>query len=275
MDNLNAKFLEPATQEKLKQLQELCEQGAYSEKEYQIILAELAKFERKKKLDRIDNECKIGQYSKDERNRRYRIVKQLPVDLAGVDLDNLPTTKRNWTPVVMGAFAVFLLFIIFAAAINNAQNKIEQQAKSSTASTHQETTSPAAVTPTVPAADPANPFAGQLTTIIGADKATIQTMFSKWQYKDTYTKNVDPAALKYIGQGVMAIVYFNDAGKAEGVSFLSNPPNMGDPVTGAGSYVHQHYDQLIQWANGNQKNAAIPNVSTQYPVELYIGNCHE
>lgn len=73
----------------------------------------------------------------------------------------------------------------------------------------------------------------------------------------------------------MAIVYFNGAGKAEGVSFLSNPPNMGDAVTGAGSYVHKHYDQLVQWANGNQKNAAKPNVSTQYPVEIHVGECHE
>lgn len=72
---------------------------------------------------------------------------------------------------------------------------------------------------------------------------------------------------------MIVVVDFDNNGIAEGVSFLSN--DIGDVITGENSYTHKNYDYLINLATGGESAEIKHNLSTEYPVEIYIGNIHE
>lgn len=115
--------------------------------------------------------------------------------------------------------------------------------------------------------------------IIGATREQIRTMFSGWEYVPRYEQNVDPHAMKFQNNDLIVVVDFDSNMIAEGVSFLSNGKDfsygeLGDAVTGKGSYVDIHYNELVQWATGGE-NFKVDKDVTQYPVEIYIGNYHK
>lgn len=110
--------------------------------------------------------------------------------------------------------------------------------------------------------------------IIGANKEQIRTMFSGWEYVPRYEQNVDPNAMKFENSDLMVVIDFDSQKVAEGVSFLSNG-NLGDMITGKGSYVDIHYNELVQWATGGKNLKVVKGNVSQYPVEIYIGNYHE
>jgi len=117
--------------------------------------------------------------------------------------------------------------------------------------------------------------------IIGSTKDDVKKILSDYSINSNYTNNVDTNALKFENSNLMIVVDFNSKGIAEGICFISINSNEMDGLTGEGSYVSKHYDNLIKLASDN-KSIKIEN-DMKYdktklqkkPFELYIGNLHE
>lgn len=45
--------------------------------------------------------------------------------------------------------------------------------------------------------------------------------------------------------------------------------------TGETSYVNINYDKLIKWATGNKTETIENNRTSEYPIDVFIGNQHD
>ena len=86
-------------------------------------------------------------------------------------------------------------------------------------------------------------------------------------------------ALDFENNDLLVTVYFNGEDKADGVLFMQNSFDGVDTLTGEGSYISKHYDELVAMAT-NDPNIKIETDLTKYnsqgvkkyPMEIYIGN---
>lgn len=109
--------------------------------------------------------------------------------------------------------------------------------------------------------------------ILGSTKAEVIEMFKGWKRSYTYESKIDPNAIKFENKDLIVVIDFDKEKRAEGVSFLSISGL--DDWTGKKSYVNKNYEKLLYWATGGKRTKIDHNKSTQYPVEVYIGNIHE
>ena len=115
--------------------------------------------------------------------------------------------------------------------------------------------------------------------IIGSDKDTVRKIFDG--YKETKSIMSDNA-LDFENNDLLITVYFNGEDKADGVLFMQNSFDGVDTLTGEGSYISKHYDELVAMAT-NDPNVKIETDLTKYnsqgvkkyPMEIYIGNIPE
>lgn len=115
--------------------------------------------------------------------------------------------------------------------------------------------------------------------IIGSDKDTVRKIFNG--YKETKSIMSDNA-LDFENNDLLVTVYFNGEDKADGVLFMQNSFDGVDTLTGEGSYISKHYDELVAMAT-NDPNVKIETDLTKYnsqgvkkyPMEIYIGNIPE
>lgn len=112
--------------------------------------------------------------------------------------------------------------------------------------------------------------------IIGSDKDTVRKLFDG--YKETKSIMSDNA-LDFENNDLLITVYFNNGERADGVLFMQNSFDGVDTLTGEGSYISKHYDELIAMAT-NDPNVKVETDLTKYnsqgvkkyPMEIYIGN---
>lgn len=97
-------------------------------------------------------------------------------------------------------------------------------------------------------------------------------IFSSWERNTNYEQNVDSNAIKFENNNLISVVNFNSNDIAEGVSFLSQ--DVSDE-TGETSYVNINYDKLIKWATGNKTETIENNRTSEYPIDVFIGNQHD
>ena len=115
--------------------------------------------------------------------------------------------------------------------------------------------------------------------IIGSDKDSVRKIFDG--YKETKSIMSDNA-LDFENNDLLVTVYFNGEDKADGVLFMQNSFDGVDTLTGEGSYISKHYDELVAMAT-NDPNIKIETDLTKYnsqgvkkyPMEIYIGNIPE
>lgn len=117
--------------------------------------------------------------------------------------------------------------------------------------------------------------------IIGSTRKQVKKLLTDKGYKfdKKYTENVDANAMDFEKKNVGILVYFDENNIAEGVYVESWD---GDILTGEGSYVSLHYDDLISLTSGD-KNISVTNdlieftdfVYLEYPTWLEIGNLPE
>lgn len=112
--------------------------------------------------------------------------------------------------------------------------------------------------------------------IIGSNKNTVRKILSA--YKETPSIMGDNA-LDFENKDLLITVYFDKNDIADGVFFMQNSFDGVDDLTGIGSYVSKHYDELVKMAT-NDPNVKIESDYTKFnsqgvkkaPMELYIGN---
>lgn len=117
---------------------------------------------------------------------------------------------------------------------------------------------------------------GTNNVIIGSDKDTVRKLFDG--YKETKSIMSDNA-LDFENNDLLITVYFNNSEKADGVLFMQNSLDGVDTLTGEGSYISKHYDELVAMAT-NDPNVKVETDLTKYnsqgvkkyPMEIYIGN---
>lgn len=111
--------------------------------------------------------------------------------------------------------------------------------------------------------------------IIGSNKDTVRKIFTGYKEKSSiFGEN----AIDFDSENLLVTVFFNND-KAEGVIFLSNNLNDMNTLTGEGSYVSQHYDELLKMATSDT-NIKVESDLTKFnsqgnkkvASELYIGN---
>lgn len=107
--------------------------------------------------------------------------------------------------------------------------------------------------------------------ILGSTRDEIIKLFSDYKIGKAYDQYSDAKALRLENKDQLVVVDFDSNGKAEGVSFLSSDTS-GD---GKNSYVNKHYDELIKLATGGKDVKVDRDVSSKYPIEIYIGNVHD
>lgn len=111
--------------------------------------------------------------------------------------------------------------------------------------------------------------------IIGSDKETVRKIFDGYKEK---TSIMGENAIDFDNDNLLVTVFFTNE-KADGVIFLSNNLNDMNATTGEGSYVSQHYDELVKMAT-NDTSVKIESDLTKFnsqgnkkvASELYIGN---
>ena len=77
---------------------------------------------------------------------------------------------------------------------------------------------------------------------------------------------------QFSNKDLIVVVDFDKNQIAEGVSFLSQ--DVSDNI-GKNSYVNKNYKKIVKWAAGGKTIKIEKNKTTDYPVEIYIGNIHE
>lgn len=111
--------------------------------------------------------------------------------------------------------------------------------------------------------------------IIGSDKETVRGIFKDYKEKSSL---MGENAIDFDSEDLLVTVFFKD-GKADGVIFLSNNLDDMNTLTGEGSYVSEHYDELVKMAT-NDDTIKIETDLTKFNsqgnkksvAELYIGN---
>lgn len=111
--------------------------------------------------------------------------------------------------------------------------------------------------------------------IIGSDKDTVRKLLNN--YKETKSVMAENA-LDFENNDLLITVYFNDE-KADGVLFMQNNLDGVNTMTGEGSYVSKHYDELVKLAT-DDPNIKVESDLTLHnsqgikkeAMELYIGN---
>lgn len=112
--------------------------------------------------------------------------------------------------------------------------------------------------------------------LIGTSKDNVRRLLS--QYKETKSI-MSSNALDFEDNNLLITVYFNSDDIADGVLFMQNSFDGVDTLTGVGSYVSKHYDELVSLAT-DDPNIKIESDLTLYnsqgkkkeAMELYIGN---
>lgn len=111
--------------------------------------------------------------------------------------------------------------------------------------------------------------------IIGSDKKTVRSIFKDYKEKSSL---MGENAIDFDSKDLLVTVFFKGE-KADGVILLSNNLDDMNTVTGEGSYVSEHYDELVKMAT-NDTNIEIESDLTKFnsqgkkkvASELYIGN---
>lgn len=111
--------------------------------------------------------------------------------------------------------------------------------------------------------------------IIGSDKETVRNIFNGYTEKSSL---MGENAIDFDNNNLLVTVFFTNE-KADGIIFLSNNLDSMDTITGEGSYVSKHYDELVKMAT-NDTNIKIESDLTKFnsqgkkkvASELYIGN---
>lgn len=127
-------------------------------------------------------------------------------------------------------------------------------------------------------AEPEEPKTTEATisnVIIGSDAATVRKLLNSYTEKSSV---MGENAIDFDNDNLLITVFFTN-GKADGVIFLSNNLNTMNTITGEGSYVSQHYDELVKMAT-NDTGIKIESDLMKYnskgnkkvASELYIGN---
>lgn len=167
-------------------------------------------------------------------------------------------------------FWVIVLFALIGGCSNSdnevAQNIVEKGQEV----TNVQTTPTPTPTTAPPTVEPQTEI-----TIIGSDKETVRGIFKDYKEK---TSIMGENAIDFDNDNLLVTVFFNNE-KADGVIFLSNNLNSMNTTTGEGSYVSQHYDELVKMAS-TDTNIKIESDLTKYnsqgnkkvASELYIGN---
>lgn len=114
--------------------------------------------------------------------------------------------------------------------------------------------------------------------IIGSNKMQVTKFLTDKGYTID-NKNVEPNVIEFLKDEMVILVYFDEDDISEGIWIESYD---GDFVTGEGSYVSLHYDELILLASGD-KNIDITNDliefnnlgNLKYPTVLIIGHVPE
>ena len=112
--------------------------------------------------------------------------------------------------------------------------------------------------------------------IIGADKDNVRKIFDGYKETKSIMSN---NALDFENNDLLVTVYFNSNDIADGVLFMQNSLDGVDTLTGEGSYISKHYDELVAMAT-NDPNVKVETDLTKYnsqgvkkyPMEIYIGN---
>ncbi len=113
------------------------------------------------------------------------------------------------------------------------------------------------------------------TCLIGADKDNVRRLLSK--YKETKSF-MSENALDFEDHNLYITVYFNSEDIAEGVLFMQASLDGIDTITGAGSYVGSHYNELVKLAT-TDKSVKVETDVIRYnsqgkkkvPMEIYVG----
>ena len=115
--------------------------------------------------------------------------------------------------------------------------------------------------------------------IIGSNKNAVRKLFNS--YKETKSIMSDNA-LDFENNDLLVTVYFNGENKADGVLFMQNSFDGVDTLTGEGSYISKHYDELVAMATKDSNIKVETDVTKynsqgvkKYPMEIYIGNIPE
>ena len=111
--------------------------------------------------------------------------------------------------------------------------------------------------------------------IIGSNQETVRGIFKDYKEKSSL---MGDNAIDFDSKDLLVTVFFK-GDKADGVIFLSNNLDDMNTTTGEGSYVSQHYDELVKMAT-NDDTIKIETDLTKFNsqgnkkavAELYIGN---
>jgi len=164
----------------------------------------------------------------------------------------------------------------------NTNNKPTAQEQSENSDSNNKLTATPVATPTLTPIPEATPSitpkqdTKKGTELIGSTKDEVRKLLNN--YKETKS-NMGSNALDFENNNLLITVFFNSSGNADGVMFLSNNINTMDDLTGDGSYVSKHYNELVKLATTNS-SILIETDLTKYnskgvkktPMELYIGN---
>lgn len=111
--------------------------------------------------------------------------------------------------------------------------------------------------------------------IIGSDKETVRNIFKDYKEKSS---PMGEGAIDFDSKDLLVTVFFNNE-KADGVIFLSNNLDDMNTITGEGSYVSEHYDELLKMATNDDTIKIETDLSKfnsqgnkKAVAELYIGN---
>lgn len=194
--------------------------------------------------------------------------------------------------IVCAVIAISILTISLCATviifkINSSDNNVQNNVAETTITTSSQTPTPIPTqTPTpiptdtpapTPIISPQTPVLTNNECIIGSDRTKVRALL-KNRYKETKSI-MGENALDFENDDLLITVFFSSEGKADGVFFMQNSFDGVDSLTGEGSYVSQHYDELVKLST-NDPNIKIESDYTKYnskgikkaPMELYIGN---
>ena len=112
--------------------------------------------------------------------------------------------------------------------------------------------------------------------LIGTGKENVRRLLS--QYKETKSI-MSNNALDFEDNNLLITVYFNSDDIADGVLFMQNSFDDVDTLTGVGSYVSKHYDELVNLATDDPNTKVESDLTLnnsqgvkKEAMELYIGN---
>lgn len=124
---------------------------------------------------------------------------------------------------------------------------------------------------------------GEHKCIIGAKKDTVNKLLGHFDRTENYyipTNEYSAYTTKYTNDNLMICVDYTKDYIAKGVYIEAF--DVSDPLTGEGSYVYEHYDEIINLVTGGQdikieKDTEYANLTgiKKYPMALCIGELYE